>query len=123
MIAIRENLGLVRQVGAARHRWVVRNDHYLSRGHTPDPDDHSGARRLVVVHSIRSQSADLEKWRARIQEPTDAIARQQLASLNVSLAMLRRAAAARCGDRRAQHRSQRPVVRVTGAKGLARSVD
>ena len=71
--------------------------------------------RFVVVHAVGRELADLEERRARIEQPLDALARQQLAARDMPLAMLLRPAERRLGDLVAQLLGQRAVVR-----GIAR---
>ena len=59
-----------------------------------------GAGHLVLVHVAGGELADLEEGRARIEQPLDPIARQQLAARDMALAMLLRPAFGGLGDAR-----------------------
>ena len=120
MVAVGEDLGLVRQVraaavdqidarqpvllgdllraqmlldrqrivGAALHRRVVADDHHLPARHAADAGDHARAGHFALVHVAGGELADLEERRARIEQPLDAVAGQQLAARDVALAVL-----------------------------------
>src|SRR3546814_20200967 len=75
-------------VSAALHRRVVADDHRLPSRHAPDPRDHPRARNFAAIHVARRELADLEEGRAWIEQPLDALARQQLAAARVTLAQL-----------------------------------
>ena len=61
-----------------------------------------GARRLVVVHPVRRERADLEERRARVEQRLYALAREQLAGREVPVARAGRAALADLRELRAQ---------------------
>ena len=120
MVAVGEDLGLVRQVraaavdqidarqpvllgdllraqmlldrqriiGAALHRRVVADDHHLPARDAADAGDDPGAGHFALVHVAGGELADLEERRAGIEQPLDAVARQQLAARDVALAAL-----------------------------------
>ena len=73
-----------RVVGAALHGRVVAHDHAVGAAHRPDARDEARARHLVVVLAVRREASDLEKGRARIDQPLDAVARQELAAREVA---------------------------------------
>ena len=68
-----------REVRAALDRRVVRDDHALASLDDADPGDDAGARRLAVVDVPGRERVQLEERRARIDEPVDPLAREQLA--------------------------------------------
>ena len=112
MVAVREDLGLVRQVRAAAvdqidarqpvllgnllraemlldrqrivsaafDRRVVADDHDLFAGNSADAGDDPGARHFALIHVARGELADLEEWRAWIEQSFDPIAGQKLAA-------------------------------------------
>ena len=63
--------------------------------------------RLVVVHLPRGQRRQLEKRRARIEQPIDALAHRQLALLAMPLQVARAAALAGLREPLAQLRDER----------------
>jgi len=75
-----------RVVRAALHRRVVRDDHAFVSADATDAGDDSGTGGLVVVHAERRERRELEERGARIEEPLDAVAREQLAGFHVPLA-------------------------------------
>src|SRR3546814_4363708 len=77
-----------RIVSAAFYRRVVADDHRLPPRYAPDARDHPRARNLAAIHVARRKLADLEKGRARIEQPLDALARQQFAAARVALARI-----------------------------------
>ena len=151
MVAVGEDLGLVRQIGAAAvdqidarqpvllgdllraqmlldrqriisaafDRRVVADDHHLAARHAADAGDHPRAGHFAVVHVARGELADLEERRARIEQPLDAVARQQFAALDMALAVLLGPALRRLGDVGAQFLGERAIMRGAGAKLLA----
>ena len=145
MVAVGEDLGLVRQVraaavdqidarqpvlqrdllraqmllhrhriiSAALHRRVVADDHRLAPRHAADPGDHPRPRDLLLVHVAGGELADLEEWRARIEQPLHALPRQQLAARHMPLAMLLRPALGRGGD---------PLAKLVGERAIMRGI-
>ena len=110
-----------RIIGAALHRRVVADDHHLAARDAADAGDHARARHFAVVHVAGGELADLEERRARIEQPLDAVARQQLAARDMPLAMLFGAAQRRLGDVGAQLLGQRAIMRRARARELRRS--
>ena len=51
--------------------------------HPADAGDDPRARRVAVVHAVRGQRRELEERRALVEQPVDALARQQLAARDV----------------------------------------
>ena len=74
-----------RVVRAALDGRVVGDDHDLAARHAADAGDDAGRRRIVVVHVERGERGQLEKRRARIEQPLDALADRQLALLAMTL--------------------------------------
>ena len=101
-----------REVGAALHGRVVRDDHALAALDDADPGDDPGRRRLAVVDVPRGERVQLEEGRARVDEPVDPLARRQLAARAVALDRSLAAAAARPGRcARAARRRAPPSAR------------
>ena len=72
-----------RVVGTTFDRRIVGDDHAFAAGDPADAGDDPGAGTLVVVHAVGGQRRDLEQWTAGIEQPVDAVARQQLAAVDV----------------------------------------
>ena len=79
-----------RVIGAALDRRIVGDDHRLAAVDAPDAGDHARAVNVAFVHAVGGERADFEKRRAGIDQPGDALARQQLAARDMALARLRR---------------------------------
>jgi len=75
-----------RVIRAAFHGRVVRDDDAFAFGDPADPGDDAGRRRVVVVQIECRERSDLEEWGARIEQPFDALAGQELAGLRVLVA-------------------------------------
>ena len=86
-----------REVRAALHRRVVRDDHALAALDDADPGHDPGARRLPVVDLPRGERVQLQERRPRIDEPVDPLAREQLPARAMALD---RPLAAAGGDQR-----------------------
>ena len=86
-----------REVRAALHRGVVRDDHAAAALDHPDPRHDAGRRRLAVVDLPGGESVQLEEGRAGVDEQVDALTRRELAARPMAL---RRALAAARGDER-----------------------
>ena len=142
MVAVREHIGLMREVGSAAvheidagkpvllgdllrsemllhrnwivgpalHRRVIADDHHLLARHPADARDHSGAGHLALVHVAGGELADFEERRTRIEQALNAIAREKLAALEMTLPMLFRPAPCRFGDIGAQFFRELPVI-------------
>jgi len=82
-----------REVGAALDRGVVGHDHALDAVDQADARDDARRRRLVVVHPVGGESAELEERRAGVEEQLDPLAGGELAEL----VLARHAAAAGAG--------------------------
>ena len=74
-----------REVRAALHRRVVRDDHAGATLDDPDPRDDARRRRLAVVDVPGGERVQLEERRARVDEPVDPLPRGQLAAGAVPL--------------------------------------
>ena len=81
-----------RVVGAALDGRVVGDDHALAAADPADAGDDPRARRVAVVHAVRGQRRELQERRALVEQPVDALARQQLAARRVPRAGLLAAA-------------------------------
>ena len=86
-----------RVVGAAFDRRVVGGDDDLAPFDPADARDDPGARRGAVVEVLGRERRELEEGAAGVEQPVDALPRQQLAALRVTGARL--LAAARRGAR------------------------
>ena len=105
-----------REVRAALHGRIVRDDDAFAPLDDADPGDDPRRRRLSVVQLPRGEGVQLEERGAGIDEPVDALARGQLAAravpLDRCLAAARRderGAVAQLGDERLHRR--RPPAR------------
>ena len=74
-----------REVGAALHGRVVREDDARLTLDHADAGDDPGRRRLAVVEVPGGERAELEERRAGVDEPVDALARGQLPARAVAL--------------------------------------
>ena len=110
-------------IGAALRRGVVAHDHALAARDTADPGDHARAGDFTVILIAGGELADLEEGRARIEQPFDAIAGQQLAARRVPLARLGITAERGFGDLGPELVAQRAVVRKGGAVAFRIGVD
>ena len=63
---------------------VVGDDGHFFAFDRADPGDDAGRGRVVVVHAVGGQRRELEERRARVEQPLDALARQQLAATAVT---------------------------------------
>src|SRR5947209_7294264 len=99
-----------RIVRPAFDRRVVADDHHLLARDAPDTRDDPRARNLALVHVARGELADLEEWRAGIEQPLDAVAGQKLAARHVTFAVLFGAALCRVRNIGAQFFGKRAVV-------------
>ena len=98
-----------RVVRAALDRRVVGDDHALAAGDPADAGDDARAGALVVVHAVGGQRRELEERAAGVEQPVDAVARQQLAAADVPLAGPLGSAERGGGQLRAQLVDQREV--------------
>ena len=71
---------------------VVAHDHAFAALDAADAGDQAGAVDGVVVHAVGGERRQFEKRRAGIEQPHDAVARQQLAARHMALAGALRAA-------------------------------
>jgi GrpB-like predicted nucleotidyltransferase (UPF0157 family) len=99
-----------REVGAALDRGVVGHHHHFLAQHPADAADHPGRGRGAVVHVLGGERRDLQERRARVEQGGDAVARQQLAALDVLLARLLAAALGRACQAPVEFVDQRAVV-------------
>ena len=74
-----------REVGAALHGRVVRDDHALAALDHADAGDDARARSLSVVDLPCCERVQLEERRARVDQAVDPLAREQLAALAVTV--------------------------------------
>ena len=81
-----------RIVGAALDGGVVADDHAFAAFDAADAGDQAGAVNGVVVHAEGGERRQLQKRRAGIEQPHHAVAGQQLAARQMTLAGARRAA-------------------------------
>ena len=106
-----------RKICAAFHSRVVGDDHCLAAVDSADAGDDARGRRVAVVHIECGQRRQLEKWTAGVEQFFDAVAREQLAAFDVTLARGGGAALANALDVVAQALDQR-VHRVAVAAEL-----
>ena len=99
-----------RVVRAALHRRVVGDDHAFAARDAADACDHSRAGAFVVVHAVGGQRCQFEERAAGVEQPVDAVARQQLAAADMALAGALGTAERRGGQLGAQLIDQREVL-------------
>ena len=75
-----------RVIGPAFDGRIIAQDHHIAAGHPANAGDQSGAGNIAPIHAIGRKLADLEKRRIIIEQPPDALARQQLATPHMALA-------------------------------------
>ena len=112
-----------RIIGAALHRRVVADDHHLAARDAADARDQARAGDFAFVQVERRELADLEKRRAGIEQPLDAVARKQFAAADVALAMLVGPALRGRGDIGTQCLGERAIVRGARPGLIAAQVD
>ena|SRR5208337_1285494 len=91
-----------RVTGAAFHRGVIGHDQALHPLHAADARDEAGRWRIVPIHAVGRELADLEERRARIDEMVDTLAWQEFAARRVLGLSLGAAATAHRGRADAQ---------------------
>ena len=99
-----------RVVGAALDGRVVGDDHAFAAGDPADAGDHPRAGAFVVVHAVGGQRRQLEERAARVEQPVDPVAGQQLAAADVAFAGALGPAQRRSGQLGAQLRHQHEVL-------------
>ena len=77
-----------RIVGAALDRGVVGDDHAFAPGDPADARDDAGRRHVAAVHAVGGERRKLEDGRSRIDQRVDAVAREQLAPIEMLAARL-----------------------------------
>ncbi len=102
---------------------VVADDHAFAALDAADAGDQAGAMDVVVIHAVGGERRQFEERRAGIEQPHDAVARQQLAARHVALADARRAAGRRFGAARLQFIGKRAHARGVGGKLRRAGVD
>ncbi len=113
-----------RVIGATLDRRVVGDDHALAPGDPADPADQAAGRNPVVaVHLVPGELADLEKRRAGVEQPVDAIARQQLAAFEMLLPRALAAALRNFVDLLPEIGDQRPHRVAIGGEFIGPRVD
>ena len=105
-----------RIVRAAFHRRIVDDDDAFAARNASDAGDDAGRRHDVGIQFVRGELARLEKRRARIDQPLESFARQELAAFDVSRARSLVAAKRDLCDQLAQLGAEFPVMRVIRAK-------
>src|SRR3546814_9350467 len=111
-----------RIVSAAFYRRVVADDHRLPPRYAPDARDHPRARNLAAIHVARRKLADLEKGRARIEQPLEELARQQIAAARVALAQLCMDAETELDHARVQYVAKHAITGGLGSKLCAHDI-
>ncbi len=107
-----------REVSAAFHRRVVRDDNDLGAVHAADAGDHARGGRAAVVHAVRRERRKLEERRAGIEQRADAIARQELAALGMLTTRILAAAFRRDSQALLELVGERAHVRGVRVKGF-----
>ena len=103
-----------REVRAALHGRVVRDDHAFAALDDADARDDPGAGRLAVVELPRRERVQLEEGRVGVDEAVDPLARGQLAARPVALDRRSRRRRAICAVRSAARRRATPSGRAGG---------
>ena len=110
-----------REIRAALDRGVVAHDHAFAAGDAADAGDDAGRGDVAAIHVVRRELRQLEERRADIEQHADAVARQQLAALDVlvarglAAALLDRGELGRAGRR--PRRASPPRSRGTRRRG------
>ena len=81
-------------VGAAFHGGVVGDDEHFASRDAADAGDDACAGRIVVVHTPCRKGSDLEKRRAGVDKPFDALPNRKLSLVAVTLEVFLAAALA-----------------------------
>ena len=105
-----------RIIGAALDGGIVADDDAFAASDPTDAGDDAGAMDGVVVHPVGGKRRQFEKRRAGIDQRHHPLARQQLATRQMALAGLRRAAFGRLGALRLELRDQRTHGGLVGAE-------
>src|SRR5271165_5118053 len=77
-----------REIDAALHRGVIRDDHAQPVADSTDAGDDAATGDLVVMKPVRSEASDFEKGRERIDQRLYPLARQHLAASHVTRSRL-----------------------------------
>ena len=110
-----------REIGAALDGGVVAHHHAFAALDAADAGDQAGAVNGVVIHAVGGERRQFEERRAGIDQVHHAVARQQLAARDVTLARLVRSAERGLGAARLQFaRPARAIVSAL-ARNSARS--
>ena len=112
-----------RVIGAALDRRVVADDDAFEAGHAADARDEAAAGNPVVVQVVAGQLADLEERRARVEQPVDAVAHQQLVAAFVLRAGGSRTACAHLGGEIAQFAASARLTASLAANSAAVPID
>ncbi len=103
-----------RVVGAALDGRVVAHHDAFDALDAADAGDQAGGMNRILVHAVGGERRELEEWRSGVDQPHDALARQQLAARGVTLA---------CAFRPAQRGLPTPVAQFINQARHGRLVD
>ena len=112
-----------RVVRPALHRRVVRDDDAFETPDAADARDDATGGNPVAIEFVPGECPDLEKWRARIEQPVDALSSQHLAAFVMLRAGLRRTARADAREQLAQLVGELPVDALVGSELRRIAVD
>ncbi len=110
-------------VGAALDRGIVGDDQALAPADAPNAGDQTRAGRVVVVHTVRRQGAELQERRAGIEEPVNAVAHEELALVALALLVALPPALPGRGEAGAQVGGEGAVVGGVGLGAFIREVE
>ncbi len=111
-----------RRHGAALHGRFARDHQALDAAHETDPADDRRPGRLAL-HTVAGEGSDLEEVRVAIEEPLDALARQELPARAVTLDVLLATAGLRLTERRLELRERGGRFLAVGHERLTARVD
>ena len=74
-----------REIRAALHGRIIGNDHAFPTGHAADAGDDAGGWHIPAIQAMGRELRELQERRAGIYQPSDTLARQQLAARDVTV--------------------------------------
>ena len=110
-------------VGAPLYGRIVTNDDALAALDPANPGDDAGRRNFLPIHLECCKGRELQKWRARVNQRHDPVARQQFATLEVALARVRRPASGGLAPALVEFSNQPLHLRRIGAKLVSSRID
>ena len=111
------------EIRSALHRRIVGDDQALALLNAADSGDDARCRRLTLVHLIRRELRELEKWRVWIEQRRDALPCGHLSLLAMAGDVFRPAPLPRLGDPAFELGHQRLHAFAIRAKVVARRVE